>query len=115
MWDKDFEKRFNERFYSIAVGVFLVVLGVFIYMMGDHNIDLALNAFKSAYDYNLPVYGMCDMNAMGHCISYTDLYMTGQIEEMLGIMLAMVGCFYFGMAWVDAYNMAEMKIRYRKR
>lgn len=74
-----------------SIGLSMIIIGIFIFNFGQHNVDLSFNILKTSYDYQLPFYSMVDLTLAKTRMPYLDIYMLGSYMELIGLLVCMYG------------------------
>jgi len=74
-----------------AIGFIMILVGIFLFNFGHHNVDLSFNMLKVSYDHNLSFYAKEDLPFSKIAMPYLDIYMIGSYMELIGLLLSMFG------------------------
>lgn len=101
----------DDSMFQILNGVVILLIGVILFMMGHHNVDLMVNALKYSYDYGMPFNSMCDLNSAGRCMGFVNVYIQGRFMEFMGLIISIAGSWWLGMTWMSSYAKLMKKRR----
>lgn len=79
------------------LGFMMIFFGVILFMVGDHNVDLAWNMLRVAYFHDLKYELMWDRTLAGEKLYFDQIYMIGSLQQIIGLTTSTFGAIIYGL------------------
>jgi len=95
-------KLINQIIWCVyfAVGITMLVLGIFSFTTGFHNMDQGQNMRYINARFNISI---VDVNNRFETWSATEMYINGYNQTVMGLLLSILGAFGLGCAYITKF------------
>lgn len=108
--DKRLENKLGLWLCILVVGGGLVMLSVYVFFAGFHNIDLSYNILKLSYQENQTYYeDYCDITNYGNCVTYSFAYRMGLAQIFRAGWFGLFGAFIIGISLAEISRLSERR------
>ena len=94
-------------YVELGLGISLLLMGIYMYSAGFHNVDLAINMQKISCTYNLDYQNWVDQYKIGKYMGYDDSYILGQDYIQYSIFVMLIAGILLGSSLNQINNRLE--------